>query len=90
VPPLVPEFLANHPAIALDIVLADQVVDLLEQCADIAPRGGPLKNSQLVARKPGDAEQRRIEVPVEGNAQVGDGGTNARRVTRIASCEAAD
>ncbi|MCX4157111.1 MULTISPECIES: LysR substrate-binding domain-containing protein [Paraburkholderia] len=51
--PLVPEFLANHPAIALDIVLADQVVDLLEQCADISLRNGPPKDSQLLARKLG-------------------------------------
>jgi DNA-binding transcriptional LysR family regulator len=118
--PLVPEFLAAHPDITLDIVLTDQVVDLLEQRTDIALRSGPLKDSQLVARKLGDAqmvivgapaylarngtphtpadlaahnrlgfgfaratsgwplldvEQRRIEVPVEGNAQVSDGET---------------
>lgn len=118
--PLVPDFLAAHPDITLDIVLSDQVVDLLEQRTDIALRSGPLKDSQLVARKLGDAsmvivgapvylarhgtpqmpadlgahnrlgfgfvravsdwplldgEGRRIDVPVEGNAQVGDGET---------------
>ncbi|MFM0340243.1 LysR family transcriptional regulator [Paraburkholderia fungorum] len=118
--PLVPAFLAMHPEITLDIVLTDQVVDLLEQRTDIALRSGPLKDSQLVARKLGEAKMviagapaylakhgtpqtpadltkhnrlgfgfaravtgwplldgdgRRIEVPVEGNAQVSDGET---------------
>lgn len=118
--PLVPAFLEAHPDITLDIVLTDQVVDLLEQRTDVALRSGPLKDSQLVARKLGDAkmvivgapaylarhgtpqtpadlsaynrlgfgfaraangwplldsEQRRIDVPVEGNAQVSDGET---------------
>jgi DNA-binding transcriptional LysR family regulator len=118
--PLVPAFLEAHPDITLEIVLTDQVVDLLEQRTDIALRSGPLKDSQLVARKLGDAkmaivgapsylarhgtpqtpadlathnrlgfgfarattgwklldgEQHRIDVPVEGNAQVSDGET---------------
>jgi DNA-binding transcriptional LysR family regulator len=53
--PLVPAFLDAHPDITLDIVLTDQVVDLLEQRTDVAIRSGPLKDSQLVARKLGDA-----------------------------------
>lgn len=54
--PLVPEFLAAHPDITLDIVLTDQVIDLLEQRTDVALRSGPLKDSQLVARRLGDAK----------------------------------
>ncbi|CAB3799297.1 LysR family transcriptional regulator [Paraburkholderia fynbosensis] len=53
--PLAPAFLDAHPDITLDIVLTDQVVDLLEQRTDVAIRSGPLKDSQLVARKLGDA-----------------------------------
>jgi len=49
--PLVPEFLGRHPEVTLDIALTDEVVDLLEQRADVAVRAGPLKDSSLVARK---------------------------------------
>ena len=51
--PLVPEFLARHPDITLDIVLTDEVIDILEQRADVAVRAGPLKSSRLLARKLG-------------------------------------
>lgn len=51
--PLVPEFLARHPEMTLDIVLTDEVVDILEQRTDVAVRAGPLKSSALVARKLG-------------------------------------
>ncbi|WP_432732484.1 LysR family transcriptional regulator [Jeongeupia wiesaeckerbachi] len=51
--PLVPEFLARHPDITLDVVLTDEVVDILEQRADVAVRAGPLKSSRLLARKLG-------------------------------------
>ncbi|MCP3141783.1 LysR family transcriptional regulator [Pyxidicoccus xibeiensis] len=52
--PLVPEFLALHPAVCLDLVLTDTVVDLLEARTDVAIRHGPLKSSDLVARKLGE------------------------------------
>lgn len=51
--PLVPEFLKRHPGVSLDIVLTDEVVDILEQRTDVAVRAGPLKNSNLVARRLG-------------------------------------
>ncbi len=52
--PLVPEFLARHPDVTLDIVLTDEVIDILEQRADVAVRAGPLKSSRLLARKLGE------------------------------------
>lgn len=51
--PLAPEFLARHPDVTLDIVLTDEVIDILEQRTDVAVRAGPLKSSNLVARKLG-------------------------------------
>lgn len=51
--PLVPEFLERHPEVTLDIVLTDEVIDILEQRTDVAVRAGPLKSSNLVARKLG-------------------------------------
>jgi DNA-binding transcriptional LysR family regulator len=61
--PAMPDFLAQHPDITLDIVLTDQVVDLLEARTDIAIRSGPLKDSQLVARKLGDARMVIVGAP---------------------------
>lgn len=52
--PLVPEFLARHPAVCLDVVLTDTVIDLMEERTDVAIRHGPLKSSDLVARKLGE------------------------------------
>jgi DNA-binding transcriptional LysR family regulator len=51
--PLVPAFLERYPEIALDIVLTDEVIDLIEHRTDVAVRAGPLKSSSLVARKLG-------------------------------------
>ena len=52
--PLVPAFLAKHPEVTLDIVLTDQVVDLLDERADVAIRVGNLQSSSLMARKLGE------------------------------------
>ncbi len=41
--PLVPEFLAQHPEVTLDIVLTDEVVDILEQRTDQASDGEALR-----------------------------------------------
>ncbi|MBN13999.1 LysR family transcriptional regulator [Pelagibacterium nitratireducens] len=52
--PLLPDFLARHPGVTLDIVQTDAVVDLLAERMDVAIRAGPLKSSSLVARKLGE------------------------------------
>jgi DNA-binding transcriptional LysR family regulator len=51
--PLVPEFLALHPEITLDLVLSDTVIDLMQERADVAIRIGPMRDSGLMARKLG-------------------------------------
>lgn len=51
--PLAPEFLDLHPDVTLDIVLTDEVIDILDQRTDVAVRAGPLKSSNLMARKLG-------------------------------------
>lgn len=53
--PVLPEFLAEHPNITVDVALTDAVVDLLEERADVAIRTGPLRESRLFARKLGDS-----------------------------------
>jgi DNA-binding transcriptional LysR family regulator len=51
--PIVPAFLEGYPRLSLEISLTDQVIDLIEQRTDVALRSGPLKSSQLIARKLG-------------------------------------
>ncbi|WP_395454267.1 LysR family transcriptional regulator [Azospirillum melinis] len=51
--PLVPEFLAAHPGVTIDLVLSDVVVDLMEERAAVAIRTGPLRDSSLMIRKLG-------------------------------------
>jgi DNA-binding transcriptional LysR family regulator len=61
--PLVPDFLALHPDITIDIALTDAVVDLLEERADVAIRVGPLRESRLVARKLGESRMMVVASP---------------------------
>ncbi|HEX7814983.1 LysR family transcriptional regulator [Dyella sp.] len=61
--PLASEFLERHPDVTLDIVLTDEVIDILEQRTDIAVRAGPLKSSNLVARKLGSTRMMIVGAP---------------------------
>jgi DNA-binding transcriptional LysR family regulator len=49
--PLVPKFSALYPEVTLDLVLTDQVVNLMDERADVAIRVGPMAASSLMARK---------------------------------------
>ena len=61
--PIVPLFLERYPAIELDVVLSDEVVDLLGRRADVAIRAGPLRNSRLVARRLGATRMTIVAAP---------------------------
>jgi DNA-binding transcriptional LysR family regulator len=61
--PLTPEFLSLYPAVTLDIALTDEVIDLLEERTDVAIRAGPLKSSQLLARKLGETRMMIVGAP---------------------------
>jgi DNA-binding transcriptional LysR family regulator len=61
--PLVPRFSALHPKVILDIVLSDTVVDLLDARTDVAIRVGPLRASQLMARKLGESAMAVVASP---------------------------
>ncbi|MEN2395733.1 LysR family transcriptional regulator [Pseudomonas halotolerans] len=52
--PLLNEFLGYHPGVSVEIFLSDEVVDLISSRADVAIRSGPLKSSNLVARRLGE------------------------------------
>ena len=49
--PLLPEFLARHPALRISMDLNDRVVDLVTAGFDLAIRIGALDDSSLVARR---------------------------------------
>jgi DNA-binding transcriptional LysR family regulator len=61
--PLVPQLLALHPEITLDIVLTDRVVDLMDERTDIAIRWGRLPASDLIARRIGETGQAIVASP---------------------------
>ena len=49
--PALPEFLARHPELQVELAVTDRVVDLIEEGADLGIRLGTLPDSSLVARK---------------------------------------
>jgi DNA-binding transcriptional LysR family regulator len=61
--PLIPRFTAAHPDVRLDIVLTDQVIDLMDERADVAIRVGPMRPSQLMARKLGQSRMVVVAAP---------------------------
>jgi DNA-binding transcriptional LysR family regulator len=61
--PLIPRFISAHPDVRLDIVLTDQVVDLMDQRADVAIRLGAMRPSQLIARKLGQSRMAVVAAP---------------------------
>jgi DNA-binding transcriptional LysR family regulator len=66
--PRLPAFLAQHPALDVDIVLDDRNIDLVEAGIDIGLRTGELSNSTLTARKIGQCLRRVIGTPSYFNA----------------------
>lgn len=48
---ILPDYLALHPSIEVEISVTDRVVDLLEEHADVAIRTGTIVNQSLIARK---------------------------------------
>lgn len=51
VAPAVPEFLARHAAVTVDLRMDDRIVDLIEEGFDVAIRIAELQDSTLIARK---------------------------------------
>ena len=63
VTPHLPTFLAQHPALDVDIVFDDRNINLVEAGIDIGLRVGQLVNSALTARKIAQCETRVIGTP---------------------------
>lgn len=49
--PRLPEFMAEHPDLEVDVILDDRVIDLVSEGIDIALRMGELADSSAVARR---------------------------------------
>ncbi len=54
--PLLPRFLELHPDVAVDLLLVDRAVNLVDEGLHLAVRIGRLPDSSLVARKLGDIQ----------------------------------
>jgi DNA-binding transcriptional LysR family regulator len=61
--PRLAAFLAEHPALEMDVVLDDRNIDLIESGIDVALRMGTLTDSALVARKIGQSPRRVLGTP---------------------------
>ncbi|MCY1282238.1 HTH-type transcriptional regulator DmlR [compost metagenome] len=51
--PALPDFVARHPEVRLDIRCSERVVDLIQEGVDCAIRGGPVTTPDLVCRAVG-------------------------------------
>jgi DNA-binding transcriptional LysR family regulator len=56
VAPILPDFLRRHPALSIDLMLADRTVDMIEEDIHLALRIGHLPDSQLMTRKLADIQ----------------------------------
>jgi DNA-binding transcriptional LysR family regulator len=61
--PRLPEFLEQHPNLNVEMVLDDRNIDLVDEGVDLALRMGTLADSNMTARRIGEARRRVIGTP---------------------------
>ncbi len=61
--PRLPEYLARHPGLDMDVVLDDRIIDLVEEGIDLAFRMGSLEDSTLTARRLASAPRVIVAAP---------------------------
>lgn len=61
--PLVVDFMAAHPALHIELLLLDRMIDLVEEGVDVAVRLAPLPDSSLVAVPVGQAQRMVLAAP---------------------------
>lgn len=50
-PPVLDVLMKRHPAIKIDLIITNRLVDLVAENIDVAVRAGPLKDSGLIAKR---------------------------------------
>lgn len=82
--PVLARFMARYPAIELEVVCADRVVDLVDEGFDVAIRAGTLGDSRLVARSLGALRNIVVASPryLQAVGVAGAGAAARRRVGR--------
>lgn len=80
--PVVVDYLRRHPAMRVEIVLADRRVNLVDEGFDLAVRVGDLDDSTLTAKKLGDAHSYYVASP----AYLTQHGTPSAKTMRSARC----
>lgn len=61
--PVVAGFMARWPKVAVEVLLSDRRVDLVEEGIDLAVRIGPLEESSLISRRIGEAPVHLVASP---------------------------
>ena len=61
--PALPEFIARHPQLDIELRVTDRAINLVEESVDCALRVGPLGDSGLIARKIGDLRLINVSSP---------------------------
>lgn len=61
--PKLPQFLSQHPELDVELVLDDRNIDLVEEGVDLALRMGDLADSNMTARRIGEARRRVLATP---------------------------
>lgn len=63
VAPLLPDFLAAHPRLRVDLQLSDAYLDLVEQGFDVAVRAGAIDDASLIGRRIGETASLLVASP---------------------------
>lgn len=61
--PCLPAFQARHPAVQVEVRLADRLTDLVAEPVDLSIRLGPLPDSSMIARRLGSIEVLLVAAP---------------------------
>src|ERR1700758_5522147 len=61
--PMLPEFMAQHPEVDLEVILDDRQIDLVQEGIDVALRMGKLVDSALTARRVGRCKRLVLGTP---------------------------
>ncbi|VWB19513.1 LysR family transcriptional regulator [Burkholderia lata] len=61
--PLLPQLLARHPRLVVEVIFGDSMLDLVEEGMELAIRIGELPSSTLITRTLGMAQQKVVATP---------------------------